>query len=171
MASKTDSTDVDVYEQQANEVALINDTALLERFAEMAVMIPSDPGEGTENIMRQILAAENWDDLDAPWETSDIEDILGKTLRVTSVKRLPSTFAGGLGMFLVVGLIDPKTQTTYTKTTGSISVVAQFARAYALGITNMLIEWKRADRPSKNGYFPQHLRVLDATTPVQGNAQ
>lgn len=170
MARTQDSQAIDVAEQASNEVALINDAALLEQFAEMAVAIPSDVGGGTEDILRKILSATTWDELDEPWETSDVEDILGKQLRITSVVRRRSTFAGGLGIFVIVKLTDPKTGTEYVKTTGSISVVAQLARAYFLGVTNMLVEWQRADRPTEKGFYPQHLRVIDATTPVKGNA-
>lgn len=164
MASKdTPATDVDT--QQSTEVALINDTALLERFAEMAVMIPADLGSGTEDILAKILSAKTWDQLDEPWETTDIEDILGKSLRITKVQRRPSTMKGGLGVFLVIHMQDAKTGAEYVKTTGSVSVVAQIARAYALGVTSMLVEWCRAERPTENGYYPQHLKVLDAVVP------
>jgi hypothetical protein len=163
MAANDKTQDVD--QQQSAEVALINDAALLAEFAEMAVMIPADLGGGTEDILRKILSAETWDQLDEPWETSEIDDILGKTLHITKVTRRPSTFAGGLGVFLVIHLTDSKTGKEYVKTTGSISVVGQIARAYALGVTAMTVQWLRAERPSASGYYPQHLRVIDAATP------
>lgn len=155
----------DVDEQQSADVALITDHKLLEQFAEMAVMIPADPGGGTEDILRKVLSAKTWGDVNTPWETSDIEDILGKPLRVVSVTRRPSTFAGGLGVFLVVKLRDAKTNAEYLKTTGSVSVVGQFASLYAMGATALLIEWCRADRPSESGFYPQHIKVLDAHVP------
>jgi hypothetical protein len=161
-------TDVDA--QQSAEVALINDEALLQEFAEMAVMIPADLGGGTEDILRKILSATTWDQLDEPWETSSIDDIIGLTLRVTAVKRRPSTYAGGLGVFLVVTLTDPRSGKEYVKTTGSVSVVGQFARAYALGVTAMTVQWCRAERPSTSGYYPQHLKIIDAHTPDKASA-
>lgn len=170
MARNSDTPAMDVDEQQSTEVALINDAKLLEQFAEMAVMIPADLGSGTEDILRKILSAKTWDQLDEPWETSDVDDILGKQLRVTKVQRRPSTFKGGLGVFLVLHLTDAKTGKEYVKTTGSVSVVAQIARAYALGVTSLLIEWCRAERPSDNGYYPQHLKVLDAVIPDRRDA-
>src|SRR5690349_758311 len=134
-SNNTPVTDVD--QQQSAEVALINDTALLEQFAEMAVMIPADLGGGTEDILRKILSAKTWDELDEPWETSEIDDILGKTLHITRVQRRPSTFRGGLGVFLVIHMTDTRNGKEYVKTTGSVSVVGQIARAYALGVTAM----------------------------------
>lgn len=164
-----DANDVD--SQQSAEVALINDRQLLERFAEMAVLIPGDLGGGVEDILSKILSAKSWDELDEPWETSDIDDIEGKTMRITKVTRRPSTFRGGLGVFLVVHLLDPKSGKEYVKTTGSISVVGQIARAYALGVESMTVQWLRAERPSESGYYPQHLKVLDAVIPARGNAR
>ena len=163
MARQTDVATTQVDEQQSAEVALINDTALLEQFAEMALMIPSDPGEGTENILRQILGASTWDELDSPWETSEIDDILDKPMRLVGAKRMPSTFAGGLGVFLVITMRDIRKGDTYVKTTGSVSVVAQIARAYAMGLNDVIFEWCRATRASKNGFYPQHLKILSAT--------
>jgi hypothetical protein len=168
MATETKRQDVD--EQASAEVALIDDRELLGQFAEMAVMIPADDGGGTEDILRKILGAATWDQLDEPWETSEVDDIIGKTLRITKVTRRPSTFAGGLGVFLIVHLTDPRTQKEYVKTTGSISVVGQLARAYALGATAMTVQWCRAERPSENGYYPQHLKFVDAHIPGQGDA-
>lgn len=161
----------DVDDQQSQEVALINDAAILQQFAEMAVAIPADLGGGTEDIVRKILAATSWDQLDEPWETSSVDDILGKTLRIEKVVRRPSTYQGGLGVFLIVHLVDPRDQKKYVKTTGSVSIVAQLARAYFLGVTALTIQWCRAERPSESGYYPQHLKIIDAAMPEHGNAK
>lgn len=169
MATSNTPAPTDVDEQQSQEVALINDAKLLESFAEMAVMIPADLGGGTEDILRKILSAKTWDELDEPWETSEVDDILGKHLHVTKVTRRPSTFRSGLGVFLVVHLLDTKTRKEYVKTTGSVAVVGQLARAYALGVTALTIEWCRADRPTDSGYYPQHLRIIDAAMPDPGD--
>jgi hypothetical protein len=150
--------------QASAEVALINDRELIERFAEMAVMIPADNSGGTEDILRKILSAETWGQLDEPWQATQVDDILGKTLHITKVTRRPSTMAGGLGQFLVIHLQDAKTGKEYVKTTGSIAVVGQIARAYALGVTALTVEWCKAERPSASGFYPQHLRVIDAAT-------
>jgi len=134
------------------------------------VAIPADLGNGTEDILAKILAAETWDQLDAPWETSDIDDIQGLELTITKVTRRPSTFKGGLGVFLVVHLMDKRTGKEYVKTTGSVSVVGQIARAYFLGAMPLSVKWVRAERPSDSGYFPQHLEILDGVTPDKTRA-
>lgn len=170
MARSNDTEPITVDEQQGAEVALIQNEALLQQFAEMAVLIPADSGNATEDILGKILSATTWDELDRPWEASSVDDILGKQLHVTKVTRRPSTFAGGLGVFLVVHLRDAKTGEEYIKTTGSVAIVGQLARAYALGATAMTIMWCKADKPSASGFFPQHLRIIDAHAPGKGDA-
>jgi hypothetical protein len=165
------STDIAMQEDEvaSAEVALVTDKALLETFASMALMIPSEAGGGTEDILRKILDAQTWDELDAPWETSSIDDILGKQLRITAAKRRPSSFKSGLGIFLVLTLTDTATGDVHVKTTGSIAVVGQVARAYALDALPAVVEWVRAARPTENGYYPQHLKFLASLGGKNGN--
>lgn len=170
MANANTPSRQSVDDQQSAEVATITDTKLLEAFAEMAVMIPASNGGGTEDILAKILSATTWDQLDEPWETSDVDDIIGKRLKLTRVERRPSTFRGGLGVFLVCHLLDPKTGKEYVKTTGSVAVVGQIASLFAHGWFPAMVEWCKSERPSERGYYPQHLRVHDIFTDTPGNA-
>lgn len=171
MARNDTPQEVQTVDDQASaEVATIQDRKLLEQFAEMAVMIPAELDGGTEDILRKVLSAKTWEQIDEPWKTTDVEDILGKRLVVSKVTRRPSSFSEGLGMFLIVDLLDPRTGKHYIKTTGSVSVVGQFAALYAMGATAVTIEWCRAKRPSERGYYPQHIVVHDATMPSRNGA-
>lgn len=158
-------------EQAGQEVAVITDPKILAQFAEMAVMIPAEAGGGTEEILRKILSATTWDELDEPWETSEVDDILGLRLKLESATRRPSTFGSGLGVFLICHMYDPRTDRKYVKTTGSISVVGQVAWLYAHNHMPALIEWCRAARPSDNGFYPQHLKVHDVMGPGNGDGK
>ena len=165
MSKDQTSTEVQTLaEQESAEVATIIDQKLLEQFAEMAVMIPAEMDGGTEEILRKVLSAKSWSEIDEPWRSTQIDDILGKRMRVVKVTRRPSTFAGGLGMFLIVRLKDIRDGKEYVKATGSIAVVGQFAALYAMGATAITIEWCKAPRPTERGYFPQHIVIHDATT-------
>lgn len=158
-------------EQASAEVATITDRKLLEQFAEMAVMIPAEPGGGTEDILKQVLSAKTWDELDKPWQTSDVKDIIGKHLRLMSANRRPSTFEDGLGQFLIVKLLDPKTGKDYVKTTSSVAVVGAIAWLYFNNASAVLLEWCQATRPTEKGYYPQHIKVIDAHVPGKGDGQ
>lgn len=157
-------------EPESQRVAIITDAALLARFAEMATAIPAMEEKGMEDILRQVFAAKTWQDVDKPWRTSKIDDILGKELRVTSVRRLPSRFKDGLGIFLVVKMWDAREQKEYVKATGSIVVVGQFVQLYFMGVTALTIRWCQAKDPTEDGYYPQHLEIVDAHVPEQVGA-
>ena len=134
----------------------------------MATMIPAESGSGAEDILRQILSAETWEQLSQPWETSSVDDLLGRRLMLTHAVRRPSTFGQGLGIFLVLHMVDIRTGEKVVKTTGSLAVVGQVCRAYAIGAMPLEVEWCRAERPTEAGYFPQHLKVHDYYPPADG---
>ena len=169
MASTKDTPLTDAGESQSAEVATITNTKLLAQFAEMAVAIPSDIGGGTEDILEKLFAAATWDELNEPWEATKVDDILGKPMRLVSVVRRPSSFQGGLGIMLVITLEDAKTGKQHVKATGSVSVVGQIAWLYFHNASAVLLEWCKADRPSSGGFYPQHLKILDAHVPDRGN--
>lgn len=164
MANATPAKRATTDEQQKADVALINNEALLRQFGEMAVLIPREDGNGTENILSQILSATSWEQLDEPWQSTDVDDILGRRLTLLRAVRRPSSFKGGLGQFVVVFMQDKKTGKEVVKATGAIAIVGQIARAYALNCLPLEIEWCRAERATENGYYPQHLAVFDGVT-------
>lgn len=133
----------------------------LNLFASMAVGIPAaDDGGAYENIVLQLLAATDVDGLNAPWDTSDAEKIAGHRLKIESVERRESDFNAGLGMYLVVKGVNMDDGEKFTWSTGSVSVVAQLARAHFLGAFPVIAELVISDTPTKNGYRPQRLQVF-----------
>ena len=133
---------------------------LVARFVEMATMVPSEDGGGMERIIDQLLNAESWEQLSDPWESTDAEKLRGKRLRVDSIMRRPSSYPGGLGIFLVVKSVDVQTGEALVWTTSSQAVIAQLVRAYAMGWIPCLVEMVIADRPTERGFYPHHLRFL-----------
>jgi hypothetical protein len=166
---KTDQEDRE--DQQASTEVAELDPQLLAMFAEMAVAIPAETAGGAEDILKALLSAKSWEDLNKPWETSDVEDIKGKRLRLVSAVRRPSRFKGGLRMFLVVKLLDPKDGKEYVKTTSSINVVGTLAWLYFRGAQAVTLEWFRAEEATESGFFPQHIKVWDCHIPTPGDGQ
>lgn len=143
------------------------DPALVARFAQMATLVPSEDGGGYERILDAILSAESWEALSDPWNVTNADTLRGKRLRIDSIMRRPSQFAGGLGIFLVVKAIDTRTGEALVITTSSVSIVAQLVRAYALKMFPLVAEWVVADKPTDRGFYPQHLNILAATPAAQ----
>lgn len=132
---------------------------LIKRFADMAVLIPDDTEDGGARVLEAILGAKTWEALNDPWEASNGEALVGKLLKLTGAKKMPSTFEGGLGVFLVVDYTDTHTGETGVLTTSAVSIVGQIAAAYANNWFPLYAEIVVADRPTKRGFLPQHLKV------------
>lgn len=133
---------------------------LVQQFASMAILIPSEGTDAVESILSQILNAPDWDALDDPWESSKVDALTGRTLCVNDVIRRPSDFKDGLGIFLVVYMTDVKTGESLVWTTSSFSCVAQLTRAYVAGWLPALVQVIVAERPTKSGYRPHHLKFV-----------
>lgn len=153
---------------ETKEVEQVTEAKVVEKvspavreFAKMATVIPAqDPDEAVESILAQILGSENLDDLDAPWNTTKVEELTGHPLVVHSLKRMTSDFTDGLGVYLVVQAAVKNTGEEVTFTTGSVSIVAQLVKAYVSGWMPLECKLVRAERPTADGYYPQHLELL-----------
>lgn len=142
---------------------------LVAQFQQMAMMIPEQDSAGMENILRQVLTAGTWDDLDAPWESTNADSVAGRKLKFLDVHRMPSDFRSGLGIFLVCQCVDINTGEQVTVTTSAVGIVAQLARAYALRAMPIIAEFIIAERPSKNGFHPHHLKMHASAAAVPGD--
>jgi hypothetical protein len=146
--------------EQPGSALEVLDPGLLRQFSEMASLIPSETTGGMERILAQVLAAQHWDDLDAPWESSSAEALAGKQVVISRIERRPSDFREGLGIFLVCHGADYKTGEPVVVTTSAIGVIGQLVRAYALKALPLVVEFVISERPTKDGYHPHHLKVI-----------
>lgn len=129
-------------------------------FASMVAGIPElDDEDASERIVLQLLAATDVTDLNAPWDSATAEDLAGKRLRIDTIARQPSDFQDGLGVYLVCKGLNLDTGEKLVFTTGAVSIVAQLVRAHFLGGLPAICELVIAERPTKKGYRPQHLKV------------
>jgi hypothetical protein len=141
------------------------------RFAEMAMTIPDDDAGGMDRIIEQIIGARSWEDLNAPWESTDAEKLVGHILKVDKLTRRPSDFRSGLGIFLVVRSVDVRTHEEIVWTTGSIAIVAQLVQAYLMGAIPCFVEIVIAERPTEAGFRPHHLKFHGVVNPVGERAE
>lgn len=133
----------------------------LAQFEALAVRIPeSDDSQAYDDIISQILGATGVDGLNAPWDTSKAATLNGHRLRIESLTRRPSDHAEGLGIYLVIKGTDMGTGELFTLTIGSVAVLAQLAQIHALNGLPAIVELIVADKLTKNGYRPIHLKVL-----------
>jgi hypothetical protein len=144
----------------STEIAVVS-PATMALFASMAVGIPeSNDEEAYENIVLQLLGANDADELNAPWDTTGAEGLAGKRLKIESMTRRASDFAEGLRMYIVCKGVNLESGEKFVWTTGGVSNVAQLARIHHLGGLPAIVEIVIADTPTARGNRPQHLRVL-----------
>ena len=128
-------------------------------YASMLAEVPDAGGDGFESILEAIALASDAADLDAPWRSTGLESLVNTPIRIERIRKMPSDYPDGLPWFLVVDAAVVSTGELVTFTTGAVSVVAQLAKAHALGALPMVVTPRQSDRPSKSGYFPQHLQI------------
>lgn len=144
----------------ARSVALRNET--LRQFADMARVLPTAEEDASMSIVAQILAATTVEELDAPWRDTDGEALIGVTFEAQSVTLHQSDYTEGLGVFLRVEGVRLDNGEVVSFSTGSVSTVAQLVRAYVIKAFPFVAEIVKADRPTKKGYFPLHLKIVAA---------
>jgi hypothetical protein len=143
------------------EVIPVVSQATMALFAQMAVGIPeANDSEAYENIVLQLLGATDVDGINAPWDTDATEKLAGQQLKIETIERRTSDYAEGLGMFLVCKGINTATGEKFVWSTGSVSAVAQLARAHHMGWFPVVAEIVIADTPTAKGYRPQHLKII-----------
>lgn len=147
------------------DVVPVISAATMALFASMAVSIPeADTGEAYEQIVTHLLNAGDIDAFNAPWDTDAASELAGKHLKIESMSRRASDFAGGLGIYVIVKGVILDTGERFTFTTGGIANVATLARIHHLGGLPAIAELVIADTPTSNGYRPQHLRIHTLNT-------
>lgn len=155
-------TEVDRAQQDLDEQQGLLDRLpadLVRQFSEMAMMLPETESDSGASIIEAILGAVDVHDLDSPWDTKDPDALVGQWLIITEASRSMSTYKESLGVFLVITAVQEDTGEEIVFTSGSMGVVAQVVKAYAADMLPLRAKLVRADKPTANGYWPQHLVV------------
>ena len=152
--------------QPGTDVVPVVSQATMALFSQMAVGIPeADDGEAYENIVLQLLSADGLDEFNAPWDTDAASSLAGKRLKVESMARRASDFAGGLGIYIVLKGVVLDTGEPFVFTTGGVANVASLARIHFTGKLPAIVELVIADTPTSKGYRPQHLKIHSLSVP------
>lgn len=122
----------------------------------------TDSSDAQYRIAQQILFAKDVSELDQPWSgTAGLGEYNGQEIVIHSIRRAPSSFKAGTGVFLILD-VEQATGEHTVVTTGSVSVVVQLLKAYDLNAFPLRVIPRVSDRESSNGYYPQHLEIVTA---------
>lgn len=139
--------------------------SVMKEFSRMVTMIPeADDTDAAMDIVGQILGATDANTVDKPWQESEQAKMTGKQIIVTGLTRRASDFKDGLGVYLRVEYVDKNTGEYGFFNTGSTNIVAQLVKWFTLDALPILVLVVEADKASSNGYYPQHLELLDDQT-------
>lgn len=119
--------------------------------------VPDAGGEGIENILEAIAAAGDVAGIDAPWKAGGFGAYVDTPIVITGIRKMPSDFGSGLSYFLIADGAVRATGEKVTATTGSMSVVAQLLKVWELDAFPVLVIPRISKRPTKDGFYPQHL--------------
>lgn len=131
----------------------------LDQYAGMLAEVPEAGADAWESIVTAIAGAATIDEIDAPWQADGLKEYKDSPLRVTAIRKMPSDFDGGWGLYLVVDAVDVASGEKVVTTTGSVACVAQLVKAHALKAFPVVVIPRVAPKPSRNGFFPMHLEL------------
>lgn len=133
--------------------------------AELRELIEAVPESNREdaqyNIVMAILAAKDASELDNPWSaTAGLGAYNDRVITIRHIRRSPSSFEGGPGVFLILDVKTEDDGDEHVVTTGSVSVVVQLLKAFQLGAFPLTCIPKVSKRQTARGYWPQHLEIV-----------
>jgi hypothetical protein len=126
----------------------------------LLAQVPEADDDAYVGIIRQMLGAQTPADLGAAFNLQGMLDYEGVLIRVLAIKRMPSDFDSGLGLYLVCEISDVKTGEHHTVSTGSTNVIVQLVTAFVKGWLPLTCVPRLAKKPTANGYTPMHLEIV-----------
>lgn len=133
---------------------------------ELIEVVPETSREDAQyNIVMAILRAKDASELDNPWSaTAGLGAYNDRVITIRSMRRAPSSFEGGPGVFLILDVHTEDDNEEHVVTTGSVSVVVQLLKAFQLGAIPLTCVPRVSKRQTARGYWPQHLEIARPDT-------
>jgi hypothetical protein len=122
--------------------------------------LPEAGQDGAVGILEQIMKATTLEELDKPWQSGGLGEWIGWALDVDNIRKHPSDFPGGPSHFLIADAIVAETGEFQTVMTGSIVNMVQLLVAKNNGLLPLRCVPRVAEKPTKDGFYPQHLQVF-----------
>jgi len=126
----------------------------------MLEKVPEADDDAYVGIIRSIIEAKDVAGLDAPWTAKSLQAYVDSPIRVDAIRKMPSDFDEGLGLYLVLDCTVSNDGEKATLTTGSVNIVVQLVRAFTLDALPLVCIPRLSKKPSKAGYRPMHLEMV-----------
>lgn len=119
--------------------------------------VDTDPATTAADIAREILNAENADDVLGGGDVVHAKDILNQPITIHGGKFVRSDYEEGAGVYVVADVTSHNTGNRVKVTMGATNVVAQIYRLAELGAFPVECKIIEASRPTADGFRPQRL--------------
>lgn len=138
------------------------DDAMLAALKEHAATLTvEDPAEVQERIVRQILRAQTPEDLLRAGEATPSQEVYGVPLRITGIRASESDFEEGNDLYLHIEATIIGNGDQLTVSCGARDVCAKLIVADMRGWFPIDARIEKAGKPTKDGFYPVFLRMLD----------
>lgn len=124
--------------------------------------IPDAEGDAESRIIEALLNAQNIGDLNAPWQSGSLGKYKDTVLTVTDVSKLPSDKDQAMGYFLVLRGTVRGTGEPFVASTSSHAIMAALTRLWLAHAIPVDVIPRKADKPTRNGFYPEHLEIVSA---------
>lgn len=124
--------------------------------------IPDADGDAEDRIIEALLNAQNIQDLNAPWQSGSLGKYRDTVLTITDVSKLPSDKDQKMGYFLILRGTVRGSGEPFVASTSSHAIMAAITRLWLAQAIPVDVIPRKADKPSRNGFYPEHLEVVSA---------
>lgn len=122
--------------------------------------VPEANEDAQVDIIRQLLEAKDAGDLNAPFSMEGLQEWEGQPVRIDSIRQMPSDYEGGLGVYLICEVTEPRSGARKTVSTGSTTIIVQLVKAHIAGWLPLLVVPRFAKKPTAAGFTPMHLEIV-----------
>lgn len=122
--------------------------------------VPDAEDDGGAGMFMALLGATHWKDLDAPWSAQGLAQYVGQQIVIDALHKMPSDLEEGPGWYLVAHGADTRTGDEVVFTTSSVATMIQLIIAHTQGWLPLTVIPRVAEKPTRRGYYPQHLEII-----------
>jgi hypothetical protein len=135
------------------------DAQIMELFA----AVPDEADADEVDMAARILQATSIEELQQGGSLPNAEDMEGRTLLVQRVTKRPSTVGNGLPWYLLVDSVNTETGEYVRWQTSATTVALTLCKLVALGGLPETIRISRSEKPTKRGFYPLNIAIVDVT--------
>jgi hypothetical protein len=160
MAAARKNTGKALAEPVSREVLLAQYGALLEQIP----LAQDDDGFG---LIKDILTATNWQELNRESELDNLQKYVGKTLKIIGMERRVSEIEGGMPWYLMVDAIDVASGELIKLNTSAGTPMAKMTMLHKFNNLPALVKITKTDKATRSGFYPLELEVLGVNDPAE----